>query len=132
MEDLTKYDYKPEEMLYYLSHYGWHFNKRMCEFAVSKMKKNGASLQIMQKEYIDNMLIALNIKIADKGLYDYIYVANMLKADLLGNGIPDEPNLFKAVKAYLEDEDGYDGLPFTRWYADMCKKGIIIDWEKMI
>ena len=27
---------------------------------------------------------------------------------------------------------GYDGLVFNRWYADMCKKGISIDWANMI
>lgn len=32
-------DRRPEEMEAYLSNFGWHFNKKMCEFAVSLMKK---------------------------------------------------------------------------------------------
>lgn len=28
--------------------------------------------------------------------------------------------------------DGYDGLVFNRWCADMCKQGIPIDWDKFI
>lgn len=132
MEDLTKYDYKPEEMLIYLSHYGWHFNNRMCEFAVSKMKKNGSSLRQYSREEVDSLLNSFGVEIKNKGLYDYVYVANMLKADLLGTGIPDEHNLAIAIKAYLEDEDGYEGIAFNRWYADMSKKGELINWEDMI
>lgn len=27
-----------------------------------------------------------------------------------------------------KDVDGYDGIAFNRWYADMCRKGIQVDW----
>lgn len=27
-----------------------------------------------------------------------------------------------------DDVDGYDGIAFNRWYADMCRKGIQVDW----
>lgn len=30
------------------------------------------------------------------------------------------------------DPDGYDGLVFNRWYADMCRQGIPIDWHEFI
>lgn len=30
------------------------------------------------------------------------------------------------------DPDGYDGIVFNRWYADMCYTGVAIDWEEMI
>lgn len=26
------------------------------------------------------------------------------------------------------DVDGYDGIVFNRWYADMCRKGVQVDW----
>lgn len=38
-EPLDIRDKRPEEMEAYLSNFGWHFNKKMCEFAVSLMKK---------------------------------------------------------------------------------------------
>lgn len=28
----------------------------------------------------------------------------------------------------IDDVDGYDGIAFNRWYADMCRKGIQVDW----
>lgn len=38
-ESLDIYDERPREMKAYLSNLGWHFNKKMCDFAVSLMKK---------------------------------------------------------------------------------------------
>lgn len=36
------------------------------------------------------------------------------------------------VKDVIDDPDGYDGLVFNRWYADMCRQGIPIDWHEFI
>lgn len=38
----------------------------------------------------------------------------------------------KHIKAVIDDTDGYDGIVFTRWYADMRAKGIPVDWEEML
>jgi hypothetical protein len=56
----------------------------------------------------------------------------MCKADFYGSSIVDDAHLVKYVKDVIDDEDGYDGIVFNRWYADMCKKGIPIDWEEML
>lgn len=32
----------------------------------------------------------------------------------------------------IDDVDAYDGIVFNRWYADMCRSGVPIDWEEMI
>ena len=32
------------------------------------------------------------------------------------------------VKDVIDDVDGYDGIVFNRWYADMCRKGVQVDW----
>lgn len=135
--DLTIYDKKPEWMINYLRYNGPHFNKRLVEFAVSFMIKieNDEQYQIhpYSKEKVDSILKEHNVLLKNKNvLYDYVYVANMCKADLLGSSIPDEKHLALYVKDVIDDVDGYDGIVFNRWYADMCKKGIIIDWEQMI
>lgn len=31
-------------------------------------------------------------------------------------------------RVIIDDVDGYDGIAFNRWYADMCRKGIQVDW----
>ena len=32
----------------------------------------------------------------------------------------------------FSDKDGYDGMVFTRWYADMVAKGEPIIWEDLM
>ena len=39
MERLDSYSGYPSGMEEYLSAYGWHFSKKMCDWAVSKMYK---------------------------------------------------------------------------------------------
>lgn len=131
-QSLDLYDNRPEEMINYLQYNGWHFNRKMCEFAVSKMKKGGSKLQMMDKSQVDSLLNNVGISLENNELWDYVYVANMCKADFLGSSILDETRMAKYIKDVIDDEDGYDGIVFNRWYADMCKKGIPIDWEEML
>jgi len=56
----------------------------------------------------------------------------MCKADFYGSSIIDEKHLALYIKDVIDDVDGYDGIVFNRWYADMCKQGIAIPWEDMI
>ena len=135
-EDLSKYDIKPKYMINYIRYYGEHFNKELCEFACSKMYKKEGDKKVKitpyNKEEVDNILKRYNIHIENKDGWDYVYVANMCKADFLGSSVPNEQYLARYIKDVIDDPDGYNGLVFYRWYADMCKKGIIVDWEDMI
>lgn len=134
--DLTQYDIKPKYMLNYIRYYGQHFNKALCEFAISKMykKDSGRKVKIatMTKADVDNLLKRYGVTLENNKGYDYVYVANMCKADFLGSSIPNEQYMAKYIKDVIDDSDGYEGLVFYRWYADACKKGLIIDWEDMI
>ena len=137
-ESLDIYDVLPEDMINYLRHNGRHFNKKLCDFAVSKMKTTHPStgevvkLVIINKESLDNLLKTYKIKLENNELYDYVYVANMCKADFFGSSVPDDQHLCKYVKDVIDDIDGYDGIVFNRWYADMCRKGVPISWADML
>jgi hypothetical protein len=52
--------------------------------------------------------------------------------DFLGSSIIDEKHLAFYVRDVIDDEDGYDGIVFNRWYADMSRMGIPIDWDEML
>lgn len=137
-ESLNNYDIIPEDMLNYLRYYGRHFNKKLCEFATSKMKVTNPStgelekLKVISKETIDSLLESYRIKVNNNQLYDYVFVANMCKADFLGDSVPDEQHLCKYIKGVIDDPDGYDGQTFNRWYSDMCGQGIPISWIDML
>lgn len=96
------------------------------------MKKNKRPLQAISEEQMDEMLKKSNIKIENDYLYDGLYVINMAKADFFGSSITTDENLIKYVKDYLDDEDGYDGIAFNRFLADCARKGMVINWDKMI
>lgn len=126
----------PSGMKEYLSAYGWHFSKKMCEWAVGRMKveKNGKQerLEAMKKDEVEELLKKFGVKLEhDKG-YDCAYVANMAKADYFKSSIADEAHLALFIKDYIDDPDGYEGLPFTRFYADCIGKGEPILWSEML
>lgn len=123
-EDFTDYDIKPEEFLNYLRYYGSHFNKKLCDFAVKQLPKKEYS-----KEKLDILLQAHGIELKNSKLYDYVYVANWGKNIFYGSSISDEKHFVLFLKDVFEKESD---LIFNRWYADMAKQGIPIDWEEMI
>lgn len=134
--DLTQYDIKPEAMINYLRYNGPHFNSKLLAFAVKHMKKKSGNIltQIIpyNKEEVDRLLQQFNIKLENNQLLDYLYIANMIKADFWGSSITSNEQFCKYIKDVIDDEDAYDGIVFNRWYADMCRKGIVINWEEMI
>ena len=129
---LDVYDIMPKYMRKYLQHYGWHFNKSLCQYAVSLMTKNGKKLEPLTKEFVDKLLEQHNIKLTKNIGYDYLFVANMCKADYYGSSITDEKHVALYIKDTIEDEDAADGTTMRRWYATMIANGIMIDWEDFI
>ena len=131
------YDEIPEGMKRYINHYGCHFNKKLCEEAVSRMEtKNnlgkGKALVPYTKEKVDELIKMYNVKIERNKLYDAVYVANMCKADFLGSSIQNEHQLILYVKDVLDDVDADDGYVFNRFYADTIFMNYPIEWGDMI
>lgn len=56
----------------------------------------------------------------------------MCKADFYESNIKDEEKLAYFIKDYIDDGDEYDGMPFTRFYADCVGSGTPIILEDMI
>ena len=124
----------PEAMENYLEFNGWHFNKKMCQWAVSKMyKMNGEKKEYIEPYTLESLRALLEkVKVEFEIDYDALYIANMCKADFLGSSIQNETQLAKYVKDVVEDPDGYDGLPFTRFYADCIGSGTSIPWSDLL
>lgn len=126
---LNLYDDRPTDMKRYLKYFGQHFNKRLCQFAVSKMKHGKTPIT---KEQVDEVLKKHGIILKNNELYDYVYVYNMGNNDFMGSSIADEKHLAMYVKDVIDDIDGYDGIVFNRWYADTVVQGIPIEWNEML
>ena len=123
-EDFTEYDIKPEGFINYLRYYGPHFNKKLCEFACKQMQKMEYS-----NEKLDVLLLSHNIEIKKAKLHDAVYVANWCRNVFYGSSIADEKHFVLFIKDIFDKEPDFI---FNRWYADMAKQGIPIEWEDMI
>ena len=127
----------PSGMEEYLSQYGWHFSKKMCEWAVSRMYKRNSldkkiTIQSWNKDSVDKLLNKYGVTIENKIGYDYVFAANMCIADYYGSSIIDEQHVALFIKDYVDDPDGYEELPFTRFYADCIGSVVPINWEDML
>lgn len=133
MARLDYYDILPAGMDAYLSNYGWHFSKAMCEWAVSKMRdRNDQRVKMKTKEEVEAVLKANNVEITNDYGYDKVFVMHMGLSDYVGSSVPDEAHLAKYVKDVLDDKDGYEGVALSRFLADCNGKGWPIIWEDMI
>ena len=86
----------------------------------------------MSKDGVDEILKRYSLKVDNKIGYDYVFAANMCMADYMGSSIEDERHMALFVKDYVDDQDGYSELPFTRFYADCIGSGTPIVWEDMM
>jgi hypothetical protein len=128
----------PEDMERYLSYYGFHFNKKLYEFAVSNMEKRNRTtgekekLSPVQIEDFERSLRRYRVSIPENNLYDAAYLASMVDADFWGSSIEDEEHMARYIEDVLCDVDGYEGIVFSRFLADCGAKGNVIFWDRML
>ena len=63
---------------------------------------------------------------------DTAYLANMYYADMYPDPLKDEASCLRAAYKVANDPDGYDGMIFCHWTADVIGNAIRIDWEKFV
>ena len=113
--------------------YGPHFTKELCDFAVSLMEDEKGKITPITKKELEDKLNACGIELKYNKLHDAVYVANMCKADYLGDAIPNsDHNLCMYVKKTIDDPDGYDGQPFNRWLSDIKGMHVPVDWSEFV
>lgn len=135
-EPLDCYDAIPSAMRAYLRHNGRHFSEKMCEFAVSKMKRlENNQIVSLEPTDMEQFRIIMNdngVTLDNDMLCDGLYVFNMAKADFFGSSLPDIRSVCLFVKDYIDDIDQADGFVFNRFYADCIRKGIAIPWDRCL
>ena len=114
----------------YVAKHGYHFTKQLAIKASEQMKNvDGTS----HRWTVDEIRLATNNEIISKGttLGDILYLANMAYADFYPKVIKTESDCVQYAIAVASDPDGYEGMAFCRWTADIIGKGVTIDWEKL-
>lgn len=137
-EPLDIYDMKPFEMVAYLRYNGWHFNNKLSEWASKRMKRKNTSTDKLEpiepwtKGQVDDLLARVGIKMENAVGADYVYVANMAKADFFKSSLSTEEDVAKFVKDMVDDPDQADGFILSRFYSDCVKAGVGIPWSEVI
>lgn len=117
----------------YLDNYGYHFNKKLFDFAAGMMEaRSGGKLKPWDKDRTDDFLRANNIKLRNNYGHDATYVVNMARADYYGSSIFDEPHLALFVQDYLDDPDGAPTRAFDEFYIKTVALGIPVFWDEML
>lgn len=117
----------------YLEQYGYHFNKKLCDFAVGMMEdRNGNKLQPWSKETTNTFLSSNGVVLKRNKGHDATYVLNMARADYFGSSITNDIQLAKYVKDYLDDIDGSPSRAFDEFWIKMVAIGEPIFWEEML
>lgn len=132
---LDLFDMRPQSMTAYLSNFGWHFNKPLCEYAVSLMYyKEGdqeKSVPCLSKEKVKELLTKHGILMKNV-TYDFIYTYHMYCSDLKSKVSLDEKTILLIAKATVEDDDAADGFILRRWIATMTGNGEPIYWSDFL
>lgn len=136
--DLHEFTLMPVAQQVYVIANGYHFDKKLYEYAASLMRKMNKQTQkeekvpIYTKEEVDTLLKKYSIEVENKGNYDYVYAAQMCRADYLGGSVPDEQRLALYVKQVCDDVDAPDGLIYRIWVMKMATMGESIDWYEFV
>lgn len=123
-----------KSFLDYIHTNGYHFTEKLSDVASERMKNTDGSLHHWHCSDVVREL--KNMGIEDYGhctIGDITYLANMAYADFYPDVLTDEYACIKYAVAVAHDIDGYDGIAFSRWIADLIQKHITdISWEQYI
>lgn len=125
----------PDNAKDYIHDNGCHFNKKLAEYAVSKMKNKNSQDGTTKHISYDTVMQELkkhNVKVEEENKYDAYYLFNMFYSDYYPNTLKDEKQISSAVKDKIEDPDGYEGDIFVEWYAKTIYRHIPIDLRRFL
>lgn len=117
----------------YLEEYGYNFNERLYQFAVSMMRdRTGTKMDAWPKDKVESFLKNNGVSLQNNAGHNAAYVLMMGLADYYGSSIADDKHLALFVKDYLDDPDGAKTRAFDEFYIKTVALGIPIFWDEMM
>lgn len=117
----------------YVKKHGYHFTDELAEHVSKMMVNANDQTHTWTAAQVNKALSSLALILPSKvTLGDTTYLANMYYADIYPDPLKDEISCIKAAHKIANDPDGYEGMIFCRWTADVIGKAIKIDWEQFI
>lgn len=120
----------------YVKKNGKHFNHKLLSYATSLMRRRDSitgrekTIVPFTQADVDSILDRNGIHLENNEGLDYVFVANMAKADFWKSSIEDEKHLALYIKDVIDDIDTKDGTVFCRWTKSVPEDDI--PWEELI
>ena len=133
--DIYDFELMPRSKKIYVMQHGNHFNKELYQFAAYKENKQTGKkerIPVVTKEDVEGLLKKYGVEIENKGGYDFVYVAQTVRADNWGGSIADEQKMALKIKETCDDVDMPDGYIFKSWCLRMDMLGEPVDWESFV
>lgn len=111
---------------------GLHFSDALAMYASRAMKNADGKDHLWTVEEVKSAFAAFGYPL--RGGYtwgDVTYMANQLYADY-AQCLKADTDAVKMAYAITGDPDGYDGMIFNRYTADIMEKGVCVPWEKVM
>lgn len=119
--------------LEYVKKHGYHFTDTLAEHASKMMQNASGQVHSWTTVQVKKTMESLGLTIPNTVTAgDVAYLANMYYADLYPDPLKDEVSCLRAAYKTANDPDGYVGMAFCRWTADVIGKVMHIDWEKFV
>lgn len=118
----------------YIRKHGYHFTTALADCASKMLVNSNNREHRWTADQVRQHLAMLGITDLGKcTLGDITFLANMAYADLYPEVLQSETACIKYAAAMIKDPDGYDGMVFSRWIADLIGRKITtIEWERYI
>lgn len=117
----------------YIDQYGFHFSKKLYEWAVSRMTdRNGNKLPSMTREQVSEFLKSHGIMLKNDKGWDAAYVYQMARSDYYGSSVPDDARLALFVRDHLDDPDGTSSKAFDHFVVDCRAMDEPIFWDMVL
>lgn len=114
----------------YIKNHKYHFTEDLMNYAVSKMQNVNGTDGHLSKDVVENYMNSHGyIHPLRSNLYDITYTANMAYADFYPHLLDTTDKCIEYALAVADDVDGYEGIEFCRWLADLMGKNVQINWD---
>ncbi len=127
-EDVRKRDCRKYKELY-----GKHFTKDLCEQVVERMENRNGTTHHYSLDEVKSIWHKYKMNdLHNANWYDVMYVMNMAYADFYGRLFTEHHECAMYAYLYISDPDGYEGIAFQRWLADIKAQDDEVPWQRFI
>lgn len=116
----------------YKQKHGMHFSDAMAMYASRKMQNSNQQKHIWSVKDVQDAFASLKYELPEHATWgDATYAANMYYADF-APVLKTEVDAVRMAYMILYDPDGYEGMLFNRYTADVMQTNAQINWKDLM